>query len=417
MGDDHARRGRRRFRFVLLHARSRPDPVCASASLSSRRPLKEAWRNSPCAAADGRLRRPAASSNSAQQRDRCEPEPVDVRGRLVTLQGGENDDAGDEAGVIEPLPTRRCRQGARQRQARPAAGAETRTTAFRIGIADDDELVARAMLELEPVATARAAVAAVDTLADYAFEAGAAGPSQHRCSVADVVLRPAQTGMRMPFSCARRCCLRSINGTSRATVTIRMDEVEQHVGQRLFTCRRGDPAGWRSCRDRRPARSVRRRCVRCGSQCLDGRGDLREARRSVESVARPQAGLAAHDRGEQAIAVPFDLMQPVVAGRRARASQHSSGAKASARIDSRFPWPGGLCRRLLRRPAERRGFRHTCRRSRNGSRRCVFASMKSSASRGPAKASSCLISSQAGLRPGRRCARAATSRAGCRHAG
>lgn len=53
--------------------------------------------------------------------------------------------------------------------------AETAAAAFRVGVADDHELLALLALELDPVGAATAAVGAVDALADQAFELQLAG--------------------------------------------------------------------------------------------------------------------------------------------------------------------------------------------------------------------------------------------------
>src|SRR5690606_23802801 len=70
--------------------------------------------------------------------------------------------------------------------------AETAARTLRLGVADDDELVALLVLGLDPVATAPRPVAAVDALADHAFDALLARLREDLRAVSDDVVAEGQ---------------------------------------------------------------------------------------------------------------------------------------------------------------------------------------------------------------------------------
>src|SRR5690606_504244 len=194
--------------------------------------------------------------------------------------------------------------------------AETGTAALRRGIADDGELVAGQLLGLAPVVATSRPVRAVGTLGDDTLEVALdrqrdrlAAITRDMRTVGQVRRALGQHFLQQFLACPQR--------RFADVHAVDMQQVEQHVGQRA-----GALAGQRGLQQVEVLASavagdqlaIQRRTAQ--AQRLHRVADLGDAVGPLQRIARPQPHLALLDGGEDAVAIPLDLVQPLLAFRR-----------------------------------------------------------------------------------------------------
>src|SRR5215469_6342718 len=213
-------------------------------------------------------------------------------------------------------------------------GAKALALAFRVGKADDDDFLAVAAFDLEPAATAPGPIGCVAALRDDAFEAEAAGLAKNRRSLALLVVAVAQYTRSVLRNDVGECGLAVFERCPGKVPAVTIKEVE---GEEIQP----------------PSLAGGNRVLQAGKICCPIGGEVNELavdQRSfdrklsedtrevgklvgpVEPVAGDQPNLAALDIGEQAIAVIFDLVQPI------RSCRRRSSRRRELRFQVDWPW-------------------------------------------------------------------------------
>ena len=183
----------------------------------------------------------------------------------------------------------------------------------------DDELLALAAFELDPVARSLMTIDAGGALADDAFESHFARLRQHLRSTRGERRRKTQGRARIQLSQRALERVPALDERQRAQVpSVEKWRIEQEIKRGAFSF-----AGERALQGRKaraPARIENADLAIEPGRTQSERGkiarDVRKARRPVESLARAEPDRALVDARHNAIAVVLDLVQPPVIGRR-----------------------------------------------------------------------------------------------------